>query len=130
MTGKCSYLLYQPRVQMSLSLNRRFSQSLLRVYQMAEEVLSPEWKIQLTQHSPQTQMTKFYTFHSKKENLQSWYSRRKIYPCITTLKVLPFTRDILQMRPDQDQDLISFTTELNMPWANDAQSVASTQDIS
>ena len=130
MTGKWSYLLYQPRVQMSLSLNRRFSQLLLRVYQMAEEVLSPEWEIQLTQHSPQTQMSTFYTFHSTKKNLQSWYTRRKVYPCISTLKVLLFTRDILQIRPDQDQELISLTTELNKPWANDAQSVASTRDIS
>lgn len=94
MTGKWSYLLYQPRVQMSLILNRRFSQSLLRVYQMAEEVLSPEWEIQLTQHSSQIQMSTFYTFHSTKKNLQSWNTRRKVYPCISTLKVLLFTRDI------------------------------------
>lgn len=111
------------------SVLRSFSQSLLRVYQMAKEVLSPEWAIQLTQHSPQTQMSTFYTFHSTKENLQLWYTRRKVYHCISTLKV-PFTRDILQIRPDQDQELISFTTELSKPWANDAQSVASTRDIS
>lgn len=125
MTGKCSYLLYQPRVQMSLSINRRFSQSLLR-YIRYWGVLSPEWKIQLTQHSPQTQMTKFYTFSLQKGKISNCgILKRKVYPCITTLKVLPFTRYIFQIRPDQEQDLISFTTELNMPVV-DAQSVAST----
>lgn len=95
---------------MSLSLNR-FSQLLLRVYQMAEEVLSPEWEIQVTQPSPQTQMSTFYTFHSTKENLQLWYTRRKVYPCISTLKVLTFTRDILQIRPRPGAHFLYHRTE-------------------
>lgn len=66
----------------------------------------------------------------QKENLQLWYTKGRYTLVSPHSRFYLFTRYIFQIRPDQEQGPHFLTTELNMPWVNDVQSVASTQDIS
>ena len=61
-----------------------------------------------------------------KRNISSRQSSREEYPGIVPCEVLPLPRDRSQTRPNQDQGLVSFTTEGKAPWASDAWLLAST----